>query len=330
MATFRKRGSRWQIQVRRKGFRARSKTFDQRRDAERWATLQERDFDMLESRGETDSAVPDMSVGELLSRYRLTVVPRKRCAASEAYLVAAMERREIARLQVGILTTGNVAAYRDMRLREIGPAGVARELRLLQHALETARTAWGFTGLVNPVKDVRKPTEPRGRERRLELGEEQALLHAVGQCQNLFVSAVVKFALATAMRQGEILSLQWRHCDFEARVATLPHTKNGRVRTVPLSRAAMEVLLSLPRGSATVFDLSREALKQAWARALTRAGLTDLHFHDLRHEAISRFFELGLEMPEVMMVSGHTDPRMLIRYTHLNARRLVAKLDKGV
>lgn len=327
MATFRRRGERWQVQVRRKGFPARSNTFDQRRDAERWATLQERDFDLLESRGEVGAIVPDLSVAELLTRYRLTVVPKKRCAYSESCLVAAIEGRPIGALRLRSLSQADIVRYRDARLMEIGPAGVAKELRLIQHALETARTAWGFSGLKNPVKDVRKPSEPRGRERRLTDAEEKALLAAVATCRNPYVGKVVRFALATGMRQGEILALTWTNCDLVARVATLPLTKNGRVRTVPLSRDAVAVIGTCPTSGERVFDISLEALKQAWQRAVKRAKLADLHFHDLRHEAISRLFEKGLEMPEVMMISGHTDPRMLLRYTHLNARKLVAKLD---
>lgn len=326
LATIRKRGDRWQVQVRRKGFATRSKTFAQRRDADRWAVLQERDFDLLESRGEVASVVLDATVQELLERYRTTVVSNKRCAYTEAYLVAAMERRPIGLIKARALRTDDVVCYRDARLREVGPAGVARELRLLQHAIETARTSWGFSGLGNPVKDVKKPVEPRGRERRLRDDEEATLLKAVADCRNEYVEPVVRFALATGMRQGEILGLQWRYCDLSNRVATLPFTKNGRVRTVPLSSAAISVLHGLPRTAPCVFDLSREALKQAWARATVRSGLTDLHFHDLRHEAISRFFEMGLEMVEVMLISGHTDPRMLVRYTHLNARKIVAKI----
>ena len=326
MATIRKRGDRWQIQVRRKGFTTRSKTFAQRRDAERWGVLQERDFDLLESRGEVASIALDVTVRELLERYRTTVVSKKRCAYTETYLVAAMEKRPIGRIGARALKADDVVGYRDARLREVGPAGVARELRLLQHALETARTSWGFSGLANPAKDVKKPVEPRGRERRLRDEEEAALLQAVADCRNEYVEPFVRFALATGMRQGEILSLEWRYCDLKNQVATLPFTKNGRVRTVPLSSCAISILEKLPRTAPCVFNLSREALKQAWARAIARSGLTDLHFHDLRHEAISRFFEMGLEMVEVMLISGHTDPRMLVRYTHLNARKIVAKI----
>ena len=59
------------------------------------------------------------------------------------------------------------------------------------------------------------------------------------------------------------------------------------------------------------------------------AGNMDLHFHDLCHEAISRFFEMGLSVPEVALISGHRDYRMLFRYTHLRAEDIVAKLDIG-
>lgn len=330
MATLRKRGDHWQVQVRRKGFKPRSKSFAQRKDAERWGTLQERDMDLTESRGEAEGASIDLTLGELLARYRTTVVPTKRARETERYLVAAIERRSIAKLRVRALKAADVTAYRDQRLIEVGPAGVLRELRLMQHAVETARSGWGMTGLSNPFKDVRKPSEPKGRERRLLGGEEARLLAAAAECRNPFIVPIIRFALATGMRQGEMLSLQWSRCDLTARVATLPLTKNGKARTVPLSKEAVKVLSGLPQCNGSVFQLSREALKQSWARLVKRAALDDLHFHDLRHEAISRLFEIGLELPEVMTVSGHTDPRMLVRYTHLHAFRLVEKLDAGL
>ena len=67
--------------------------------------------------------------------------------------------------------------------------------------------------------------------------------------------------------------------------------------------------------------ISAEAAKLGWQRLTKRAGIEDLHFHDLRHEAVSRFFELGLTVPEVALISGHKDPRMLFRYTHISERK---------
>ena len=78
-----------------------------------------------------------------------------------------------------------------------------------------------------------------------------------------------------------------------------------------------------------LFPLSAEAVKLAWKRLNKRAGITGLHFHDLRHEAVSRFFELGLTVPEVALISGHKDPRMLFRYTHLRPADIAKKLENS-
>jgi integrase len=78
-----------------------------------------------------------------------------------------------------------------------------------------------------------------------------------------------------------------------------------------------------------VFPISANAFRLAWERLRVRAGVTDLHFHDLRHEAISRFFEKGLNVPEVALISGHRDPRMLFRYTHPKPQAIIKKLREG-
>ena len=88
------------------------------------------------------------------------------------------------------------------------------------------------------------------------------------------------------------------------------------------------MLRGLPqRDDEKLFPVTPNAVRLAWERLTKRTGIADLHFHDLRHEAISRFFELGLSVPEVALISGHKDPRMLFRYTHMNAQLIAAKLN---
>ena len=327
MATIRRRRDKWQVQIRRKGFSPQTKSFHQQRDAERWATLKEREFDSLESRGLQGSTLCDMSVEELLARYRGAVVPLKRGATREAYMVSALERTPFANVAAQSLTADHVRRYRDQRLKTVSAATVVRELGILQHAFNVARTEWGFSALCNPTQDVTRPKLPRGRTRRLLEGEEGKLLTACGQSRNPLIRPIMTIALETAMRANEILTATWDNYDASERVLLLPITKNGKQRTVALSRAAIAAIESQPRKAAgPIFPTSSEALKRAWRRLTKRAGISDLHFHDLRHEAISRLFELGLDIPEVMMMSGHTDHRMLLRYTHLTARRLVSKL----
>ncbi len=128
------------------------------------------------------------------------------------------------------------------------------------------------------------------------------------------------------MRRGEIVSAQWADVDLENRTLHIPITKNGHARTIPLTPAAVIILNTLPRQSECIFPMSGNAVRLAWERLKRREGITDLRFHDLRHEAVSRFFEMGLTVPEVALISGHRDARMLFRYTHLRAEDVGKKL----
>jgi integrase len=107
-------------------------------------------------------------------------------------------------------------------------------------------------------------------------------------------------------------------------------TKNGHPRTIPLTPKAVEILASLEEKDERVFPVTPNAVRLAWERLRKRAGLQDLRLHDLRHEAVSRFFEYGLTVPEVALISGHRDPRMLSRYTHLRPEKVTEKLAKAV
>jgi integrase len=129
------------------------------------------------------------------------------------------------------------------------------------------------------------------------------------------------------MRRGELLSLTWDNIDFRRRTAYLPETKNGEARTVPLSSRAIAVLTALPRSmDGRVFPITANALKIAFERAVRRAGIEDLHFHDLRHEATSRLAEKLPNVIELAAVTGHKDLRMLKRYYHPRAEDLARKL----
>ena len=131
------------------------------------------------------------------------------------------------------------------------------------------------------------------------------------------------------MRQFQLLQvciLLFQHLD--KRWVHLPLTKKGESRDVSLSPKANDIPASLPRDiSGKVSSIPFEGLKSLWRRAMKRADIQDLHFHDLRHEATSRFFELGLNVVEVAAITGHKDLKMLQRYTHLRAEDLARKLQ---
>ena len=224
----------------------------------------------------------------------------------------------------------HITKFREDRLKEVSAGTVLKDLGLLSAVINTGRTEWGLENALrtNPVSLISKPKAPRPRDRRLEAGELEKLLAAC-HSPNPWFRPVVLFAIETGMRRGEILSLCWENVHLGKRYVHLPDTKNGDSRDVPLSPQALELLRDLPRnirGDQAVFPLHFEALKSSWRRACSRAGISDLRFHDLRHEATSRFFEKGLNVMEVAAITGHKDLRMLQRYTHLRAEDLARKL----
>jgi integrase len=141
---------------------------------------------------------------------------------------------------------------------------------------------------------------------------------------------LIILAIETAMRRGEMLELQWQHVDLVRCVAHLPLTKNGDSRDIPLSRRAVTVLKNLradkDHDPERVFPVTGNSIRLAFEHLRVRAGMDDFHFHDLRHEAVTRLFEKGLNIAEVSAISGHKELRMLQRYTHLRAVDLVARL----
>ncbi len=336
MATIRKRHGKWQIQIRRKGNRPVAKTFLAREDALRWAREQERAADLGDALRPVKTTAP-MLFSQLMERYEAEVLPQKRSSSDIFHL------RPI-KAAVGLKTTrelapSDLAAFRDLRLKEVSPSTVRREMILFLSVMSVANREWGEHFQLDGFKAVKKPAAARGRERRVEPAEWPVLLDAMRGLKNPIIRQVVKFALATGMRRGELLSLVWSNIDLKNRVALLPLTKNGYARRAPLSTSAIQVLYErreaaqrAPKGLTgpsceLVFPVTANAVRLSWARLRRKAGAADLRFHDLRHEAISRFFEQGLTIPEVSLISGHRDVRMLLRYVQLRAEDIAKKLE---
>jgi integrase len=167
------------------------------------------------------------------------------------------------------------------------------------------------------------------RERRLKEGEQNRLIEATAPCRNPYIGSIILIAIETGMRRGEILSMRWDHIDQIRKTLLIPNTKNGYPRTIPLTSKAIEVLNDVESVGMEVFPITANAFRLAWERVRTRApGSEDLHFHDLRHEAISRFFEMGLSVPEVALISGHRDMKMLFRYAHAQIQSVHNKLKQ--
>jgi integrase len=269
------------------------------------------------------------TLGAILTKYRDTVSPKKRSHETERLVLCAFLLHPVCRRRLAELRPEDFAAYRDERLREVKPGTVRRQLAIIRHAIELARAEWGIPLQQNPLAKLQINGVDQRRERRLRLGEEEQIIKAAESARNPFVRSIIRLALATGMRRGEILAITADHVDCTARSLLIPETKNGHARTIPLTNEAIALLHSCKTApGGRLFPVTANAFRLAWQRVKQRAGVIDLRFHDLRHEAISRFFERGLTAPEVALISGHRDIRMLFRYSHPLRENILSKLDK--
>jgi integrase len=325
MAAFRKRGDAWFVQIRRKGFRALYRTFGTKAEGEAWARSQETLIDRKEAPID-HRALKAVTLADIVRRYLDEVTPTKRGADAEAPRIGKMLNAPVCSLSLAALAPSAFAAYRDARLAVVKPGTVRREMYLFRPIINVARREWGVPLPENPIERVASPVVSDGRNRRLRDGDLARLKEALTTTRNPLILPIMLFAIETALRRGELIGLEWQHIDIYRRTAHIPTTKTGHARTIPLTDNAIEILRGLPRGGARPFPITATALRLAWVRVTERAGVPDLRLHDLRHESISRFAETGLTLPELSLISGHRDPRMLERYTHLRPQDLAAKL----
>ena len=315
----------WQVKIRRKGYPPISRTFNRKADAERFARQAEAEMDrgVFVSTEEAES----ITLAEALERYRVEVTAKKKGLVREESRIRLWKDHPLARRSLAAIRSVDIAAYRDARLKAGASAATIRlDLALISHLYTIAAKEWGLP-VRNPVKQVSLPSINNARDRRLDADEEARLMAALDKSRNRWIKPLVQLALETAMRRGELLSLLWDNIDLRRRIAYLPETKNGSSRTVPLSSRAVEVLESLPRSlDGRVFPLRTDQVRSAWEHAVKRAGLNDLHFHDLRHEATSRLAERLPNVIALAAVTGHKDLRMLKRYYHPRAEDLAKKL----
>lgn len=337
MATFRKKGEhQWHVQIRRKGYPKQTRTFKTRAEGEKWARSIENEYD----RGLTvdRSEAEKNTLLQLFERYLAEITPTKKGAATEAIRIKKLMKDPIAEHKASSLSGRTLAQYRDRRLKQVSGSTVNRELNIVSHVITIARKEWGIH-VENPVSLIRRPKDNRARERRLQGDEEARLLAALDEeprnekgqlasgTRNPWIKPIVQLAIETAMRRSEILSLKWSDIDLENHAAYLQDTKNGTSREVALSSRARKLLKDLPRSlDGRAFPTTADAVKKAFERACTRAGIGNFHFHDLRHEATSRLANRLDNVLELAAVTGHKDLRMLKRYYHPTSKDLSRKL----
>ena len=325
MATIRKRGAAWQAQVFMHGVR-KSGTFPTKIEAQQWAAQAEGAI----LTGKTDT-IPDKTFADLLNRYAEEVSPTKRGARWEKIRITLTCRDPVVNVKLCDLDSRAIATWRDRRLTQVSPASVRREWNLLSSACTIAAQEWKWLN-ENPMSEVKRPAPPDSRDRIATPDEIERLLFAMGYSKESApatitarVGAVCLFAIETAMRAGEIAGLTWdrvlidrKHCKTSGKTAAAR-------RDVPLSAEAIRIIEQMPKDHITVFNVTTAQIDALFRKAKGKALVKELHFHDLRHTAITRLAR-KLDVLDLARMVGHRDLRMLQIYYNPSAEDMAGRL----
>ncbi|MFZ4542026.1 MAG: tyrosine-type recombinase/integrase [Rickettsiales bacterium] len=346
MATIQKRFSQktntesYRVKIRIKGHLPVTKTFDRLTDARRWSAQTETEI----RQGQYFKAAKAQkhTVAETIDRYISDYLPSnpKREEGLQAKLL--WWKQQLGHYTLGDLSKSLIIEKRDIILKTPKtngkartPATVNRYMAVLSHVFSVATNEWEWVE-GHPMKKISKLQEPRGRVRFLDNDERARLLDACQQSRSPHLYTVVMLALSTGARHGEIMGIKWSDVDFNRRVITLHHTKNGERRILPISDRILPLLQTQSdkrsHHSDYVFPSPRYDrpldTRIAWDSAVEKAGIKNFRFHDLRHSAASYLAMNGATTSEIAEVLGHKTLAMVKRYAHLSELHVASVVER--
>lgn len=337
MATYQQRGKRWRAIVRMKGV-TESKSFQTKAAAKEWARRIEHGADLGRVQ-EYRKPVAANTVAWMIDEYREAVGPIKPFGRTKLAVLEAL-KRDLGEIQLKDLDATRLNRYvADRAAAGAGGVTIRVDLSTLGTALRWLQAVRRIAVNAQAVQDARDAmrysgmnTSGQERDRRPTPAELELLFKDWrGRNLQIPMQDIVEFAIATAMRLGEITGLQWADLDEKARTVLVrdrkdPQRKQGNNQLVPLLKAngydALAIIKRQPKGAGRIFPYDPRSVSSAFTRAVRRCGIADLHFHDLRHEGTSRLFAAGYALPEVALCTGHKDWKMLARYTQIQAGSL--------
>jgi integrase len=338
MPTITKRGKSWLAQVRLTGHKPVAKSFPTKTLAMEWASKTERDMQAGEYRDGRN--LNSITVGDLIARYRQEVGEVRAFGKNKA-AVLTMLMEKLGHTPIGAVNAETINKFVDER-RRAGAGGVTIgiDLTYLGGVLKIARTMWKIPVDRDAITEARARLQYIGvsmkskeRSRRPTENELKRLCDYFDNKprQKVPMSAIIGFAVASAMRAGEICRLRWEDLNEQKKTIVIrdrkhPTEKEGNDQVVPLLGEAFDIVMAQPRTDELIFPVKEHTISTIFPRACQALGIEDLRFHDLRHEGVSRLFEKGYSIEQVALVSGHRDWKMLQRYTQLKAEDLHREL----
>ena len=319
--------------IRRAGIKSLSKSFPKHALAKDW-------IDETEQSLKADTYREDEQLfGKLITRYIVEIGPIKPWGATKSRTLYYL-REQLGHHALKDLTFTTLMAYAVMRRVTVDAATLLVEFSYISVVLTTAEDWWGAKPKLSEFKKCKsacKKLDVLGtslhRDRRVTEDEVTRILnHHTGGQQPL--ADWVNFALCTAMRSCEIASLRWDDLSEDGKSITIrsrKHPKKKRDELVPLLPEARTIIARQVRSCKKpelIFPHRRQTISNCFREASIKAGVKYVRFHDLRHEAITRLFELGLDSMVVAVFSGHKDINTLKRYTHINANKVLDMLER--
>ena len=347
----------YRAKIRLKGFPAQTSTHARLIDAKRWVSQTE--AALREGRHFKDTEAKKRTLEELIDVYIRDYLPSKKKSELKQGAQLKWWKEQLGYLSLADVTPAILAEKKNELLQGVtyrgtkrSPSTVARYLAALSHVFSTAVRELGWID-DNPMRKVTKPKEARGRVRFLDEEELERLLVVCKESSNQHLYPIVRLALLTGMRHGEIVNLTWQNVDFDKKRIILHETKNGERRSVPLSDIAIEMLRDISKKRLSSYSLlfpssmSRRVgslqaaisrgilrfqkpvqIRSAWEASLQKACIKDFRFHDLRHCAASYLLMSGASLAELAEILGHKTLAMVKRYAHLSDSHKHAVVEK--
>lgn len=334
MGTITKRGDTYRCQIRRKGHKSLTRTFPRKSLAVEWMRKIEASMDAEEY--EDLRSVSDYRLADIISLYTDDIGAMKTFGKNKRHVLNVLDT-QFGRYTLGELSEDVLMSYVKRRTKE-GAGGVTLsiELSYLSTLFRYARTRMKVPCSIDAIQAVRDNmkylginTRSKSRERR-PTPSELALLYDYWDNNAQLktpMTDIVRFAIETAMRIGEVTRITWDDLDVERKVITIrdrkhPQEKIGNNQKIPLLGQSFDIIMKQPKKSDRIFPYQEHSISTYFTRTAQKLGIKDLRLHDMRHEGISRLFEQGYTIEQVKLVSGHASPNMLFRYVNLKAEDL--------
>lgn len=312
-----------------------SRTFDRRPAAATWAKAREKE--LANPDGLRKAKVGKKTLADAIDKY--IAESSKAIGRTKSQVLTSVKNYKIAEMLCGDIASTDIVDFANDLAVSRQPQTVANYLSHLSSIFAIARPAWGIPLDEKEMRDAQKVLKRLGvvaktkqRHRRPTLDELNRLLEhyaerAIKYPQSVNMAPIILFAIFSTRRQDEITRILWDDLDEDhSRVLVRdmkdPGEKIGNNVWCDLPPEALALIKAQPKSAPEIFPFETRTVSSSFTKTCSFLEIDDLHFHDLRHEGVSRLFELGWTIPHVAAVSGHRSWNSLKRYTHIKQREV--------